>query len=215
MTLPSDLLNGYRRFRQSGFGDQAALYRGLAREGQAPSTLVISCCDSRIDPALVFDAGPGDLFVLRNVANLVPPADIGPDSPGTAALAALEYGVTVLEVGHVLILGHSGCGGVKAARARAVGNGPGGYVEAWIALLDPIGAALGGRPEDDDEALQTWFEREGVRLSIKRLKAFDFVAERLAAGRLTLHGGHFDIATGRLAVLKEEDGEFYPLSADQ
>ena len=206
-----ELVEGYRRFLAKRYPQEAALYRSLADLGQAPKTMVIACCDSRVDPAAIFSAGPGQLFIVRNVANLVPPFEPHGDYHGTSA--ALEFAVKELEVGTILVLGHGRCGGVRAylddlheAPAKP------GFIDRWMSLLNPARAeALRDMAREPIEAQQQALEHASVRHSIESLQTFPFIKERLADGRLRLRGAYFDIADGRLLALEPESGCFEPL----
>ncbi|MGE3303344.1 MAG: carbonic anhydrase [Hyphomonadaceae bacterium] len=180
----------------------------MLAQGQKPETLVIACADSRVDPSSIFDAGPGELFVIRNVANLVPPFEQGEGLHGTSA--ALEYAVQVLKVRNILVLGHADCGGVRTALAperRAATM----FIGDWIALLDAaiarLPAALKGRPA------RAALERESIRLSLERLMSFPFVAQAVQRGKLTLYGGVFGVADGHLELLEPGAAEFKPALA--
>jgi len=203
-----DLHAGYRRFRAGRFLEAQDRYRHLAEEGQQPTVMLIACCDSRADPAMIFDAGPGELFVLRNVANLVPPpAD---DNAFRSTSAAIEFAVSVLKVQHVVIMGHAQCGGVRAYVDGAMGEAVAGrYIARWASLLAPAYESVpaGLKAPEAAKAL----EREAVRHSLKQLNAFPFVAERVKAGTLTTHGAFFGIATGVLEWLSQGDGGFQPV----
>ncbi|MGB3723949.1 MAG: carbonic anhydrase [Pacificimonas sp.] len=210
MTEFSKLLHGYSRFRATTYPAQKARYDALT-EGQNPDTMIISCADSRVSPSMIFDAGPGEIFTVRNVANLVPPFDPSGGLHGVSA--AVEFAVTQLEVKDVVILGHGGCGGCQAALTDHFhGNAPGEghFIASWIALLDgareKVLAAHDGR-QDADALLA--MEHEAVRVSLKNLESFPFVAERLAAGKLKLHGAHFAVAHGQLELMGA-DGNFTP-----
>ena len=196
------LIDGYRAFRAGRWQEQRNLYEGLAA-GQTPRTLIVSCCDSRVDPATIFNAGPGELFVVRNVANVVPPYEQGGSYHGTSA--ALEFGVTKLGVTTILVLGHGQCGGIGAALAPVDETSP--FLAAWIALLRPAAERSAGEGPHRQAAC----ERENVRLSVARLLNFPFILERVKAGTLRLQGAHFAIADGRLEWL-EQDGSFRVIS---
>lgn len=197
------LIEGYRRFRAGAYRDQKDRYDALA-EGQAPPVMVVSCCDSRVDPATVFDTVPGQVFALRNVANLVPPFE---DAPGLhGASAAIEFGVLGLEVRHIVVLGHARCGGIKAALGGAHLAGGGGFVDAWMTIIgEARSRVLRDRPADPQEAL----EREAIKVSLGNLRTFPYIAAREAAGRLKLHGALFGIERGELLVLDEATGSFF------
>jgi carbonic anhydrase len=209
MTDFSDLVAGYRRFRESGWKQERDRWAALA-EGQSPKVMVIACSDSRVDPATIFDTSPGEMFVVRNVANLVPPFEVGGGRHGVSA--ALEFAVTQLEVPEIVVMGHGQCGGVHAALSRRFEHaapGAGGFIAHWIDLLDDardhVAAELGSGPE----ALRA-LELETVRVSLKNLRTFPPIQEREAAGKLALHGAYFAIADGRLHLLDEASGEFSP-----
>ena len=195
------LMEGYGRFRSGYFAQNRALFAELGH-GQSPPAMIIACCDSRVDPAYIFDAQPGDVFVVRNVANLVPPREEHGLYHGTSA--AIEFAVTALRVRTILVLGHSGCGGVAAALDGA-GVDPDSFIGKWISLLDPAKASIRGAADRDP---QRALERASIATSCANLRTFPFVCQALAEGRLELAGGHFDIATGSLQLLNEETGTF-------
>jgi len=193
-------------------GYRSSLYRKLGEEGQHPNIMIIACCDSRVDPATIFDATPGELFVVRNVANLVPPFEPHGDYHGTSA--ALEFAVTGLEVEHIVVLGHARCGGIQAFLDGVDSGKPGdSFIAKWMSLLNPgRGTAL--RPGlVGQEARLRALELEGIRHSIDNLETFPFVRERENAGRLIIHGGYFGVATGELLSLNRETGAFEPVPA--
>jgi carbonic anhydrase len=197
------LLDGYRRFRADTWPQQRARFEELAAQGQKPHTMVIACSDSRVDPAVIFAAGPGELFVIRNVANLVPP--YAPDAAYHGTSAALEFGVRVLEVSRVVVMGHALCGGVRALLEGAPAEA-GDFVAGWMRIAD--GARRKVLACEPVEARQEACELETVRLSIANLMTFPWVAEAVANGRLRLRGAHFAVATGRLMVLDDPEGDF-------
>ncbi|HEX2256162.1 MAG TPA: carbonic anhydrase [Afifellaceae bacterium] len=208
MNFPTGLHDGYRRFRAGRLEAERARYHQLAEAGQKPRVMVVGCCDSRAAPEIIFDARPGELFVVRNVANLVPPYAPDGDYHGTSA--ALEFAVQVLEVEVVLVLGHGRCGGIQAALSPgAPPLSPGDFIGRWMSLAERAAHLLeetGGGGEDRQTAL----ERLSVRLSIDNLRSFPFIAERERTGRLTLHGAWFDIALGELWVLDGATGDYRP-----
>ncbi len=189
--LPADLAQGYARFRAGPYAAQRARFDSL-QHGQSPATMVVSCADSRVDPAQIFDAAPGELFVIRNVANLVPPYERGGGQHGVSS--AIEFAVLGLKVRQIVVMGHAACGGVSAALHGhdLVPEGE-SFLSRWISLLDPARAATLGAA-DPQRAL----ELESVRVSLANLRSFPFVAAAEAAGRLSLHGAHFGIAEGEL-----------------
>jgi carbonic anhydrase len=196
-----ELIEGYRRFRAGQWPERRATFEALAEQGQAPRALVIACSDSRVDPTMIFDAGPGQLFIVRNVANLVPP--FAPDSEAHATSAALEFAVRGLEVAEVIVLGHAMCGGIHALL-----EGPpeptGEFLGPWMRIAEPARRkAFMCEPAERQAAC----EREAVKLSLDNLTTFPWIAQRVAAGRLRLNGAIFDIRSGVLSVL-QADGEF-------
>ena len=198
------LLWGYHRFRAGRYETERRRWETLA-EGQSPAVMIIGCCDSRVDPATIFDTRPGQAFILRNVANLVPPFEQGGGLHGVSA--ALEFAVTKLEVKHIVVMGHGACGGVSAALA---GHGEPDriFIDKWIGLLDDArDRVIAAQPEDPQHAL----ELEGVKVSLDNLRTFPFVAEREAAGQLKLHGCWLAIAEGTLYELDESAGQFRPV----
>ena len=192
------LLAGYRRFREHGWTEQREKWAELA-EGQSPKVMVIACSDSRVDPAQIFDARPGEMFVVRNVANLVPPFE--PDSNYHGVSAALEFAVTQLEVAELVVMGHGFCGGCAAALTGQfddAGHGAGHFIAHWIEMLaEARGRVRRKYPEMNRAAFQE-MELEGVRLSLANLRTFPWVAEREEAGTLKLHGAYFAISDGVL-----------------
>jgi carbonic anhydrase len=199
------LLEGYRRFRQTVWPAERARYAALARHGQEPEALVIACSDSRVDPQRVFGAAPGELFVVRNMAGLVPPYQ--PDAHYHGTSAAIEYAVRVLAVRHVVVLGHGLCGGIRAIVEGAPKEAD-DFVEQWVAIAEPVLRAV---PADLDRVeMLSRCEMEAVRLSLANLRSFPWVLEAVERGYLQLHGFRFDIRTGVLERL-ERDG-FVPVS---
>ncbi|MBA3520094.1 MAG: carbonic anhydrase [Rhizobiales bacterium] len=191
------LLDGYRRFRAEVWPAERARYQALARSGQSPETLVIACSDSRVDPQTVFGAGPGELFVLRNVAGLVPPYH--PDSGYHGTSAALEFGVRVLKVARIVVLGHAQCGGVRAMVEGAPEEAR-DFVEPWMAIAAPVLQQMPDHIQPDD--ILGHCETEVVRLSLANLATFPWIEEAVAEQRLKLQGFRFDIHTGVLAKLE-------------
>lgn len=200
-----ELLSGYHRFRADHWPAARAEYEALASRGQKPHTLIVACSDSRADPALIFDAAPGELFVVRNVANLVPPYE--PDGQLHGVSAALEFGVKVLGVTRIVVMGHAHCGGVTAMREGAPGNCQ-DFVAPWVAQGTPVVRAVAQMVEHDQIERAT--EEAIVRLSIDNLRTFPWIAEREEAGDLTLTGLHFGIADGVLSALTDKP-RFEPL----
>lgn len=203
-----DMISGYHRFHEQSWETQRERWAELA-EGQSPKVMVIACADSRISPSQIFDVAPGEIFSVRNVANLVPPFETGGGRHGVSA--ALEFAVTQLEVAEIVVMGHASCGGVKATLTRGFEGaepGAGGFVADWIDILssarDRVTARLGNSGDAQRE-----LEWEGVRQSLGNLMTFPFVRERVEDGRLTLRGAWFEIAGGELRVM-DRNGEFTP-----
>ena len=204
-TFPADLLAGYARFTENRLGPERDRYRRLAREGQRPRTMMIACCDSRAAPETIFDTGPGELFVMRNVANLVPPYE--PDGGQHATSAAIEFAVAALKVENIVVMGHGRCGGIAASLDAGMEPlSEGDFIGKWIGLLRPMAGEVAGMDVPADER-QTHMERASIQASIERLRGFPLVAEAEREGRLALHGGWFDIETGELWTM-EADGAF-------
>ena len=194
-----DLIEGYQRFRAEVWPERRKLFQTLAREGQSPRALVIACSDSRVDPGMVFNAAPGEIFIVRNVANLVPPYKPDGDYHGTSA--ALEFAVCVLEVPRIIVLGHAMCGGVQAL-LRGFPPGARDFVEPWMTGIaaEARRRALACTPAEAG-GTEAQCELETVKLSLRNLMSFPWVASRVEAGALRLHGGSFDIRTGVLSRL--------------
>lgn len=208
MTDYTALLAGYQRFRQNGYAEQRERWDELS-EGQSPKVMVIACSDSRVDPAQVFDTSPGEIFVVRNVANLVPPFEN--DSGRHGVSAALEFAVTQLEVPEIVVMGHGACGGVHAAltqRFKGAPAGRGGFIAHWVDMLDEARERIVAEHGDGPEAIHA-LELETVRVSIANLRTFPCIPEREAAGTLRIHGAYFAIRDGVLHVM-DDDGAFAP-----
>jgi carbonic anhydrase len=205
------MIAGYHRFRSGDWERQRARWAQLA-EGQSPRVMVIACSDSRVDPTQIFDVSPGEIFVVRNVANLVPPFETSAGHHGVSA--ALEFAVTQLNVSEILVLGHGACGGVRASLGHVFAGAPpgqGGFIADWVDLLsaerDRIAAELGDGPE----AIRA-LEEACVKVSLANLRTFPFIPDREKQGTLRLHGAYFAIAEGVLHVLDEGRGAFQPVS---
>ncbi|HTU11098.1 MAG TPA: carbonic anhydrase [Allosphingosinicella sp.] len=210
MTRFTDLVQGYRRFRDREWQEERDRWAELA-EGQSPKVMVIACSDSRVDPAQIFDARPGEMFVVRNVANLVPPFE--PDQNYHGVSAALEFAVTQLEVDELVVMGHGFCGGCAAALTGQfdhADHGHGHFIAHWIEMLADAREKIRAAHDTLDRQAFLEMELEGVRLSLRNLMGFPWVKERVADGRLTLHGAYFAISDGVLHVLDEASGEFAP-----
>jgi len=210
MPYLSQLIEGYRRFRQNNWKHERERWAELA-EGQSPQVMILSCADSRADPSQIFDARPGEIFVTRNIAGLAPPYETTAGFHGVSA--ALEFAVTQLEVGEILVMGHGLCGGCAAALTGQfddVPHGEGHFIGDWVRMLDEARAKVRGRHQQLDRAAFLDMEREAVKVSLANLRTFPWIAERENDGRLKLHGAHFSIAEGLLYVLDEAEGTFRP-----
>jgi carbonic anhydrase len=210
MTLFSDMLDGYARFKTNDWQEQRERWQILG-EGQSPKVMVIACSDSRVDPTQIFDTKPGEIFVVRNVAALVPPFETTPGLHGVSA--ALEFAVQFLKVEEILVMGHGLCGGCKAALTKAMAGtkpGEGGFVANWISLLDDAQEKVARIHGTDSAAAERAMEMEAVKVSLANLRSFACVREKEAAGTLTLHGAVFAISDGGLHVLDEASGQFSP-----
>lgn len=206
------LLEGYRRFRKTRFPATQALYRELGELGQSPKAMFIACCDSRVDPATIFDTGPGELFVLRNVANLVPPNS--PMAKHQAMSAALEFAVLHLNVEHIVVMGHAQCGGAKALLDGVYEKIPNAeYIGSWMSMALPARNRMLLQPHTPEES-QLLTEYCIVQLSVENLLTYDWIRERFESGRLALHGLHFGITNGELAILDMTSGRFHRVDPD-
>src|SRR4030065_111726 len=194
MSAPKELVEGFQRFRELHFAGDSARFQDLTKFGQTPKALVVACCDSRVDPALVLDCAPGDLFVIRNVANLVPPAENLGHYHGTSA--ALEFGVRNLGVTHIIVLGHAQCGGIHALLEGSVDKDE-SFIAEWMGIADAareqVEQELAGA---SDKSRHRACEQKAILVSLDNLMTFPWIRERVEQGRLTLHGWYFDIEGG-------------------
>jgi carbonic anhydrase len=205
-SFPKHLLDGYASFMRGAYAETEGRYKTLAREGQSPTTMVIACCDSRAAPETIFDAGPGELFVLRNVANLVP--TFQPDGGQHGTSAGIEFAVNALEVANLVVLGHGRCGGIRAALNPGNVLAQGDFIGKWMSMLAPVSDEVAKYSFLTPTERETLLERQSVRHSIKNLRTFPYIREREADGRLKVHGAWFDISTGELWVMDNETGDF-------
>lgn len=212
--LPPDLVAGYAAFSNGRLRQEKDRFRTLAEKGQKPPALLIGCCDSRVAPEAIFDAGPGEIFVVRNIAALVPPYDAA--QRGETA-AALEYAVLALKVAQIVVMGHTQCGGVRAyAQGAKEGFAPlseANFVTKWKDLIAPAAAHAGPSDGDFDHYCET-LGQASIKQSLQNLRTYPWVAERESAGELTLHGACFGIADGRMTVLDQSRGIFVPAVPD-
>ena len=207
MPLPRNLLEGHRRFLRDRHAPERGRYIQLAERGQIPTAMVIACCDARVDVSAIFDAAAGELFILRNVANLVPPYE--PEGRYHGTSAAIEFAVLSLKVPHLIVLGHSHCGGVAAYRDRAMASAADeSFIGRWLTLLDDLELR---ESEVAEFGRETAFELAAIRSSIAHLRTFPAVSAREASRLLTIDGLHFDIASGTLLALDEAQDNFAKL----
>ncbi|MGI9406106.1 MAG: carbonic anhydrase [Hyphomicrobiaceae bacterium] len=205
--FPDTLLKGYHAFKAGRFEREQERYLKLAADGQKPDTLVVACCDSRSGPETIFNTSPGEIFVVRNVANLVPPYK--PDGQFHATSAALEFAIQSLKVKHVVVMGHGRCGGIQAAlNPGEEPLSPGDFIGKWMELLAGPAEAVTGNTWMTKTERETALERISIRYSIENLRTFPCVKILEDRGRLTLHGAWFDISHGELWVLDPETGDF-------
>lgn len=207
----SELIDGYLRFRRKDWARERARWSELA-EGQSPRVMVLACADSRVDPAHIFDARPGEMFVVRNIAALAPPYETSRGFHGVSA--ALEFAVTQLDVGEILVMGHGLCGGCAAALTGQFDDtepGEGHFIADWVRMLSSARDEVRANHSDLDRDAFLEMERAAVKVSLANLRTFPWIVEREQAGDLKLHGAHFSIAEGRLYLLDEAEGDFRPV----
>ena len=212
MPFPEFLIDGYRSFRSSRLPREQDRYRELAESGQKPDIMVIGCCDSRCSPEVIFDARPGELFVVRNVGNIVPP--YAPDERAHGVSAALEFAVAALKVSHIVVLGHAHCGGVKAYAEDAEPLSPGDFIGHWMRCMAPAMEKVGPRGALSPAEYLTRLEQANVVNSLDNLMTFPRLRKLIERGRVATHGAYFGVATGELLVRDETSGEFVSAAAD-
>src|SRR3954454_6456692 len=205
-SFPPHLLQGYRTFTSQRLPTEQSRYRELSERGQSPEVMVIGCCDSRVSPEVIFDVGPGELFVVRNVANLVPVYQ--PDENAHGVSAALEYAVQVLRVKHIVVLGHAQCGGIRAFIDQIEPLTPGDFIGKWMAMFIKPGERVEQREHETMQDFTTRIEKAAVFRSLENLMTFPFVKAQVEQGRLQLHGAYFGVAEGSLFVLDRAAKEF-------
>ena len=214
--FPTRLTDGYRSFLDGRFTGEQARYEMLARAGQRPEIMVIGCVDSRVSPEVIFDASPGELLVVRNVANIVPKYE--PDAEGRnsqhGTSAALEFGVQALRVKHIVVLGHAFCGGIRAFADDNEPLSPGDFIGKWMAQIKPAADSLGPRGRQDFDAYLNKLEFASVELSLQNLMTFPCVRVLVERGKLALHGAYFGVSTGMLLVRDAATGNFAPVTGD-
>ncbi|MGA8650596.1 MAG: carbonic anhydrase [Xanthobacteraceae bacterium] len=210
MPFPHRLVEGYRHFVDGRLRSEQDRYRQLAEAGQSPEVMVIGCSDSRVSPEVIFDARPGELFVVRNVANIVPPYE--PDWHAHGVSAALEFGVAALKVKHIVVLGHARCGGVKAFAEKAEPLSPGDFIGNWMRLMAPAVEKAGPQDELSWTDYITRLEQANVANSLDNLQTFPQLRKLIEFGQVAIHGAYFGVATGELSVRDAATGEFVPVT---
>ena len=206
ITFPKTLLDGYRSFRTQRLPTEQSRYRELSERGQSPEVMVIGCCDSRVSPEVIFDAKPGELFVVRNIANLVPV--YAPDGGAHGVSAALEFAVQVLGVKHIVVLGHAQCGGIRAFIDKMAPLSPGDFIGRWMSMFIKPGEIVEQREHETMQDFATRIEKAAVLRSLENLMTFPYVQILVERGKLKLHGAYFGVAEGSLFVLDKTTKEF-------
>lgn len=206
LTFPKHLIAGYRDFAATRLPAEQSRYRELSEHGQSPETMLIGCSDSRVAPETIFGAGPGELFTVRNVANLVPP--YAPDGEAHGVSAALEFAVQVLRVKHIVVMGHAQCGGVKALTQDSAPLSPGDFIGRWMSIIEPDPSKLKPVAGEDQEAFITRLEHGVIKRSLQNLMTFPCIRIKVERGTLLLHGAYFGVAKGDLYILDKTSGEF-------
>jgi len=206
ITFPKTLLDGYRSFRTQRLPTEQSRYRELSERGQSPEVMVIGCCDSRVSPEVIFDAKPGELFVVRNIANLVPV--YAPDGGAHGVSAALEFAVQVLGVKHIVVLGHDQCGGIRAFIDKIAPLSPGDFIGRWMSMFIKPGEIVEQREHETMQDFATRIEKAAVLRSLENLMTFPYVQILVERGKLKLHGAYFGVAEGSLFVLDKATKEF-------
>ncbi|MBH5401301.1 carbonic anhydrase [Bradyrhizobium sp. CNPSo 4010] len=206
VTFPKQLLDGYKAFATQRLPTEQNRYRELSVKGQSPETMVIGCCDSRVSPEVIFDAGPGELFVVRNIANLVPTYQ--PDEGAHGVSAALEFAVTVLKVKHIVVLGHAQCGGIRAFIDKIEPLTPGDFIGKWMQMFIKPGEVVEQREHETMAQFVERIEKAAVFRSLENLMTFPFVRKAVESGQMQTHGAYFGVAEGSLFVLDKATKEF-------
>lgn len=211
MSFPQRLIDGYSAFASGRLQSEQDRYRELAERGQTPEIMVIGCCDSRVSPEVIFDARPGELFVVRNVANLVPPYEVDGKYHGVSA--ALEFGVGALKVKHIVVLGHAQCGGVRAYAEDAEPISPGDFIGRWMSLMEPAAKKVGERGSLSRAEFLERMEKASIANTLDNLMTFPRLRKLIERDAVTLHGAYFGVALGELSLLDQKTGEFRPVRA--
>ena len=206
ITFPKHLLEGYQAFATQRLPTEQTRYRELSVKGQFPEVMVIGCCDSRVSPEVIFDVGPGELFVVRNIANLVPVYQ--PDGGAHGVSAALEYAVQVLKVKHIVVLGHAQCGGIRAFVDKIEPLTPGDFIGKWMQMFIKPGEVVEQRDHETMAQFVERIEKAAVFRSLENLMTFPFVQKAVESGQMQTHGAYFGVAEGSLFVLDKGAKEF-------
>lgn len=204
----SDLIDGYRRFRSTYFSEQAELFPKLSSQGQSPEILVVACCDARVDPAIVLGCAPGDLFVIRNVANIVPPYEAAGNYHGTSA--ALEFAIHCLPIRHIIVLGHAQCGGIHSlvnAKDPAAEQHHSEFIGSWMQIVADA-CQMAPMLQSEGDAPARACEKAAITISLKNLMSFSWIRSRVEAKTLQLHGWYFDLVDGSLSAYEPENRQF-------
>jgi carbonic anhydrase len=212
MQFPQRLIDGYTAFLRTRLPLEQRRFSELAETGQRPEIMVIGCCDSRVSPEVIFDARPGELFVVRNVANLVPPYT--PDGATRAVSAALEFAVQALKVKHIVVLGHAQCGGIRAFAEDVEPLSPGDFIGHWMKLIEPAAKMLGPRGDRPPNSYLTALEQASAVKTLDNLMTFPYVKVLVERGKLALHAAYFGVASGDLSIYEPEHGTFAHISAE-
>lgn len=212
MPFPQQLIDGYRAFLIGRLRHEQDRYRDLGQSGQSPEVMVIGCCNSRVSPEVIFDARPGELFVVRNVANIVPP--YAPDQRAHGVSAALEFGIGALRIKHIVVLGHAQCGGVRAYAEDAEPLSPGDFIGNWMKLMAPAADKVGPRGALSAADYLTRLEQANVVNSLENLMTFPRLRKLIERGQVVVHGAYFGVATGQLSVRDHATGKFMQVAAD-
>ncbi|AGH81825.1 carbonate dehydratase [Psychromonas sp. CNPT3] len=209
MSATAKLISGYQRFRNEYYPKNKEYLLKLAEEGQSPKVVIIACSDSRVDPTLILDCYPGELFVIRNVANLVPPCEDNDNDNFHGTSAALEFAVTKLNVESIIVLGHTQCGGIKALMDNTDKHMQGSFIDKWMQQLENVRDAINANSQYTDQLSRyNGCEQQGIQQSLENLMTFPWVAERVRSGTLSLHGWRYNLKTSELCAMDEKNGQF-------
>ena len=211
MAFPQRLIAGYRAFHDSRLPTEQSRYRELAETGQQPEIMIIGCSDSRVSPEVIFDARPGELFVIRNVANLVPP--YSPDRHMHGVSAALEFAVQALKVKHIVVLGHGSCGGIRAFVTQDVPLSASDFIGRWMSMIAPAAETIGPREDRPLAEYLAALERQSVVTTLANLMTFPFVRRLVEREKLALHAAYFEVASGLMSVRDPATSSFSPVNA--